>query len=215
MAIRIILADDHKIVRESFRALLENVPQFQIVADVADGEAAVKAALELKPDIVVMDMTMPIMSGAEATSQILAKLPKTRIIALSMHTHPRAISAMIKAGATAFIPKTCKAAELVKAIHAVTQGKSYIAPGLEMPSDKTTSKLDAQSSDTPLTTLSHRENQILALIADGYETLDIGKKIGISGKTVASHRKHLMTKLNIGTVAELTKYAIREGISSI
>jgi len=215
MAIKIILADDHKIVRESFRALLENVPKFKIVADVADGESAIKAALEFNPDIVVMDMTMPVMSGAEATRQILKQRPKTRIIALSMHTHEQAISTMMKAGATAFIPKTSKAAELIKAIQAVIKGKPYVAPGLEMPANPTISKHDPHSGDTPLATLSQRENQILSLIADGYETHAIGEKLGITGKTVASHRHHIMKKLNIDSVSGLTKYAIREGISSI
>ena len=214
MAIRIILADDHKIVRESFRALLEKDPAFVVIADVADGEAAVKAALELNPDIVVMDMTMPLMSGAEATRQILAHRPATRIIALSMHTHQRAIAAMLQAGATAFIPKTCKAAELSKAIQAVAQGKTYCAPGVEMPS-RSASHPIAPAGDVPLTSLSQRENQILSLIADGYETQAIAEKLGISGKTVATHRNHLMSKLTIDSVAGLTKYAIREGISSI
>ena len=215
MAIRIILADDHKIVRESFRALLEKDPEFVVIADVADGEAAVKAARELTPDIVVMDMTMPVMSGMEATRQILTFLPQTRIIALSMHTHHRAIAAMLEAGASAFIPKTCKAAELSKAIRAVAQGKAYHAPGLEMPSPEGAHPPNTAPGDFPLTTLSQRENQILALIADGYDTHTIAKKLGISGKTVASHRNHLMSKLAIETVAGLTKYAIREGISSI
>jgi DNA-binding NarL/FixJ family response regulator len=214
MAIRIILADDHKIVRESFRALLAKDPAFEVIADVADGEAAVKATLELKPDIVVMDMTMPIMSGAEATRQILAHRPETRIIALSMHTQNRAISIMLKAGVKAFIPKTCKAAELSKAIQVVANGQTYLAPGLEMPPDPRPLNTDP-AGDVPLTLLSQRESQILALIADGYETQVIATKLGISGKTVATHRQHLMGKLSIDTVAGLTKYAIREGISSI
>ncbi len=214
MAIRIILADDHKIVRESFRALLENVPEFEIIADVADGESAVKASLDLKPDIVVMDMTMPVMSGAEATRQILSQLPNTRIISLSMHTHQRAIAAMMNAGATAFIPKTSKAAELINAIRAVAEGKTYVAPDLAPPV-KASQKQDPQSSDVPLITLSPRENQILALLADGYETHTAGEKLGISEKTVASHREHIMNKLKIDSIAGLTKYAIREGISSI
>jgi len=211
MAIRIILADDHKIVRESFRALLENDPQFEIIADVADGETAVKTALELKPDIVVMDMTMPVMSGAEATRQILARLPKTRIIALSMHTHERAISSMLNSGATAFIPKTSKAAELIKAIQAVSQGKTYITPGLKMPADKES----PSDEDVPLATLSLREHQVLTLIANGCDTLAVAEKLNISGQTVASHRKNIMSKLHIDSVAGLTKYAIREGLSSI
>jgi len=214
MAIRIILADDHKIVRESFRALLENDKNFEIIADVPDGENAVKTALELKPDIVVMDMTMPVMSGVEATRQILAHLPKTRIIALSMHTHERAIAAMLEAGATAFIPKTSKAAELIKAIHAVSQGKTYITPGLKMPAD-IESPAENSDDDIPLATLSLREHQVLALIANGSDTLTVAEKLGISGQTVASHRKNIMSKLHIDSVAGLTKYAIREGLSSI
>jgi len=215
MAIRIILADDHQIVRESFRALFENEPQCSIIADVADGAAAVKAALELKPDIVIMDMTMPILSGVEATQQILDQLPDTRIIALSMHTHPKAIAHMMKAGAVAFIPKTCKAKELIKAVLAVAQGKPYLAPVLENTVKPTSTKNETPLDDIPLAVLSPRENQILALIADGYETEAIANKIRISGKTVATHREHIMTKLKIDSVSGLTKYAIREGLSSI
>lgn len=215
MATRILLADDHKIVRESFRALLENDSRFEIIADVADGEAAVKATLELKPDIVVMDMTMPIMNGADAARQILKHLPKTRIIALSMHTHPQAISAMLKAGASAFLPKTSKAAELIKAIEAVTKGESYNSPDVEMPSSNASTSSKASSGDVPLIALSQREHQVLTLIANGYDTHAVAKKIGIAGITVATHRKHIMKKLDINTIAGLTKYAIREGLSSI
>jgi DNA-binding NarL/FixJ family response regulator len=215
MAIRIILADDHKIVRESFRALLANDPQFEVVADVGDGESAVKTTLEHKPDIVVMDMTMPIVSGEEATRQILAVLPNTRIIALSMHTHPRAISSMLKAGAKAFIPKTSKAAELIQAIRAISQGETYIAPGLAIPADSMPSEQESPPADVSLTALSAREHQILTLIADGCDTHKIAAKLELSKKTVATHRTHTMKKLNIHTIAGLTKYAIREGISSI
>lgn len=215
MPIRIILADDHKIVRESFRALLENEPAFKIIADVADGEAAVRATLELKPDIVVMDMTMPIMSGVEATRQIKAQLPNTRVISLSMHTHQRAISAMLKAGATAFISKTSKASELIKAIQAVMQDQAYNSPVSDKPGDTGPISQTQHFDDVPLAALSQRELQVLALIADGYETQAIADKLVISGKTVAAHRNHIMAKLKIETVAGLTKYAIREGISSI
>lgn len=215
MALRIILADDHKIVRESFRALLENDPRYEIVADVADGEAAVKATLELRPDIIVMDITMPIMSGVEATRQILARLPQTRIIALSMHTHQRVIASMLKAGASAFIPKTCKAAELIKAIKAVMKGESYVTPAHERPIDRSPATQTKTANDIPLATLSRREHQIITLIADGYSTSAIAGKLGLSDPTVATHRANIMNKLKIETIAGLTKYAIREGLSSI
>jgi len=151
----------------------------------------------------------------EATRQILAHLPKTRIIALSMHTHERAIAAMLEAGATAFIPKTSKAAELIKAIHAVSQGKTYITPGLKMPADIESPTENSDDDDIPLASLSLREHQVLALIANGYDTLAVAEKLNISGQTVASHRKNIMSKLHIDSVAGLTKYAIREGLSSI
>ncbi len=215
MAIRIILADDHKIVRESFRALLSKNPKFEIVADVGDGESAVSTTLELHPDIVVMDMSMPIVSGEEATRQILSILPDTRIIALSMHTHPRVIAAMLRAGAKAFIPKTSKAAELITAIQAVTRGETYIAAGLEAPPDIEALSPESPPPDILPSALSQREHQLLSLLADGCDSQKIADKLKISVKTVSSHRKNTMKKLNIYTVAGLTKYAIREGISSI
>lgn len=215
MALRILLADDHQIVRESFRALLGNDPCYEIVADVADGEAAVKTALALKPDIIVMDITMPIMSGIEATRQIVAKLPGIKVIALSMHSHQKVIDAMVEAGASAFIPKSCKAAELIKAIQAVMKGEPYITGGRPSSAAGNRPSRAGSDNDMPLNTLSQREHQILTLIADGYCTSAIAQKLKISDPTVATHRSSIMRKLKIESIAGLTKYAIREGLSSI
>ncbi|MEI6564133.1 MAG: response regulator transcription factor [bacterium] len=216
MALRIVIADDHKIVRESFRALLESDSQFEVIADVSDGEIAVTTVLSLKPDIVVMDMTMPNLNGVEATRQILKQLPDTRIIALSMHSHPRFVLAMLRAGAAAYILKTSKAQELIKAIRTVAKGKSYISEGLEMrPEDSASHDIPSPECDVPLAKLSSRERQVLTLIADGYDSHAIGSKLGVANKTVSTHREHIMSKLHINNIAGLTKYAVREGLSSI
>lgn len=208
-----MLADDHKIVRESFRALLETETNFEVIADVGDGEEAVRVALELKPDIIVMDMTMPNLDGTGATRRILAQLPQTRIIALSMHTHHQFISGMLTAGASGYILKTCKARELIAAIRMVAAGKTYLSPGIKLPSSPQQSAGGTPMS--PLARLSTREREVLKLIADGYETNEIAKRLQMADKTVATHREHIMEKLGIQNIAGLTKIAIREGLTVI
>lgn len=214
MAIRIMLADDHKIVRESFRALLEAEKTFEVVADVGDGEEAVRMALELKPDVIVMDMTMPNLDGTGATRRILAQLPQTRIIALSMHTHHQFISAMLSAGAAGYVLKTCQSKELIAAIRMIAGGKTYISPGIILPA-KATAPRPIGSPPPSLTRLSEREREVLKLIADGYGTQEIATKLSMAEKTVATHREHIMGKLGITNIAGLTKYAIREGLSAV
>jgi DNA-binding NarL/FixJ family response regulator len=214
MAVRIMLADDHKIVRESFRALLEVEPTFQVVGDVGDGMEAVRVALELKPDVIVMDITMPNLNGPGATSRILSQLPNTRIIALSMHTHHQFVSSMLTAGVSGYVLKSCKAKELITAIRMVTAGKTYFSPGIKVDTAHPIKPVQAVST-TPVSRLSDREREVLKLLADGHETREIALALTMSEKTVATHRQHIMEKLGITTIAGLTKYAIREGISTI
>ncbi len=208
-----MLADDHKIVRESFRALLEAETNFEVVADVGDGEEAVRTALELKPDIIVMDMTMPNLDGSGATRRILSQLPQTRIIALSMHTHHQFITGMLSAGASGYILKTCKAHDLIAAIRMVAAGKTYMSPGIKLAAASHQSA--GGHPQSPLSRLSTREREVLKLIADGYETSEIAKRLEMAEKTVATHREHIMDKLGIPNIAGLTKIAIREGLSVI
>ena len=214
MAVRIMLADDHKIVRESFRALLEVEPSFQVVGDVGDGMEAVRVALELKPDVIVMDITMPNLNGPGATSRILSQLPNTRIIALSMHTHHQFVSSMLTAGVSGYVLKSCKAKELITAIRMVASGKTYFSAGINVDAAHPVKPLQTASTP-PLSRLSDREREVLKLLADGHETREIALALIMSEKTVATHRQHIMEKLGIATIAGLTKYAIREGISTI
>lgn len=211
MELRIMLADDHKIVRESFRALLEAETQFQVVADVGDGEEAVATALKLKPDIIVMDMTMPNLDGTGATQRILAQLPKTRIIALSMHSHHQFVTGMLNAGAAGYILKTCKARELIAAIRMVAAGKTYVSPEIKLASPR--KPIIEDTSTSPLSSLSDREREVLKMIADGYETSEIATRLQMAEKTVASHREHIMKKMGVANIAGLTKIAIKEGLS--
>lgn len=208
-----MLADDHKIVRESFRALLEADTNFEVVADVADGEAAVRTALELKPDVIVMDMTMPNLDGSGATRRILAQLPGTKIIALSMHTHHQFINSMLSAGASGYILKTCKSRELISAILMVAAGKTYLSPEIKLPAHS--NQPGRKLGGGPIDVLTPREREVLKLIADGYETNEIANRLAMADKTVASHREHIMEKLGASSIAALTKIAIREGLSSI
>lgn len=213
MALRILLADDHQIVRESFRALLEADPAFEVVADVGDGDAAVKAALALKPDVIIMDMTMPILDGTAATRRIMHELPSTRILAMSMHSHHQFITAMLSAGATGYVFKSCQAKELIAAIRMVAAGKTYFPPGLKLPTP--TFSTSARPAMPAASRLSDREREVLKLIGDGYETSEIADRLKLSDKTIATHREHIMNKLGIPTIAGLTKYAIREGLCTV
>lgn len=214
MALRIMLADDHQIVRESFRALLEAETNFTVVADVGDGEEAVSMALKLKPDIIVMDMTMPNLDGSGATRRILAQLPDTRIIALSMHSHHQFVTGMLNAGASGYILKSCKAGELVAAIRMVAAGKTYLSPGIKLHTP-VVPRPAGKTMGGPLALLSDREREVLKLIADACETSEIARRLQMAEKTVATHREHIMAKLGIQNIAGLTKIAIREGLSSI
>lgn len=213
MTVRVMLADDHKIVRESFRALLEAEPSFRVVADVGDGQECVRTALELKPDVIVMDITMPNLDGPSATRRILSQIPNTRIIALSMHTHHQFVSLMINAGATGYVLKSSPAKELISAIRLTAAGKAFFSPGIKAVSPESGSS--AGNPQGSMARLSDREREVLKLFADGYETREIAAKLDMAEKTVSTHREHIMSKLGITNMAGLTKYALREGLTTL
>ena len=215
MSVRIVLVDDHRIVQEGLRTLLEQQPGMDVVAQAYDGPAAIDLVALHKPDLVIMDLTMPGMSGIEAARQILATQPQMKIIALSMHSDKRFVREILTVGAVGYLLKDCALEELAHAIQTVQAGQIYISPGIAsvMIGDylKQTDGSDPEGSRL----LTSKEREVVQLIAAGLSTKVIAGRMAVSIKTVETHRQHVMEKLGIHSVAELVKYAIREGLTSL
>jgi DNA-binding NarL/FixJ family response regulator len=211
----VLLADDHKIMRAGLRSLLEKNANVSVVAEAEDGHQAVQLAGQLRPDLVIMDISMPKLNGIEATRQIMADLPDTKIIALSMHSDKRFLVEMFQAGAVGYLLKDCAAEELEQAIKTVAAHPCYLSPKiagvlLEDYLDRFQSR-----PATAASVLSAREREVLQLIAEGWSTKNIAEHLYVSIKTAESHRRAIMKKLDLHTVAGLTKYAIKEGLTSL
>jgi DNA-binding NarL/FixJ family response regulator len=215
MVIKILLADDHEIVREGLRNLLEKQEGFEVVAEAEDGLTAVKKAKKLSPDLVIMDIGMPDLNGIEATRQILAESPHIKIIALSMHSETRFVSEMLKAGASAYLLKDSAFEELIQAIQASRSNKIYLSPSIAEKVIKNYITSFPRESFSPFSILTQREREVIQLIAEGKSTKKIASLLFLSIKTVETHRQNIMEKLDLHSVAELTKYAIREGLTSL
>ncbi len=211
----ILLADDHRIVREGLKVLLEAESGMEVVGEAENGRQAVDMAIVLKPTVVVIDVAMPEMNGVEACRLILEAEPKTKVIALSMHSDARFVRRMFQAGASAYLLKDCAYDELAKAIRIVTVGRTYLSGQITavVMSDYI-SRRDEDEADA-YRQLTDREREVLQLLAEGAATKEIASQLIVSVKTIESHRKNIMTKLSLRSVAELTKYAIREGITSL
>lgn len=215
MTISLLLADDHNIVREGLRHILALEGNIKVVAEAQNGEEAVALCGEYSPDVVIMDVRMPDMNGVMATSQIKKISPGTRIIALSMHADRRFVRGMLHAGAKGYLLKECLAEELVEAIHTVLKGKRYLSKEIsDTVIDDYLEKIVETPFEEPLPhiQLSTREKEVLQLLAEEHNSKTIAYQLGISNKTVDAHRRNIMDKLNIQTVAGLIKFAIREGI---
>lgn len=215
MKIRVLLADDHKIMRDGLCSLLAKQNNIEVIAEAENGRKAVQLALEKKPDVVIMDISMPDMNGIEATRQIVAELPKTKVIALSMHSDKRFVVEMFQAGASGFLLKDCASQELTRAIHTVAAKQTYLSAeiaGIMVDAYVSRFKTPDSSASSALT---GREREVLQLIAEGWSTKQIASHLYISVKTVETHRRQIMKKLNRHSVAGLTKYAIREGLTSL
>jgi len=208
---RILLADDHQILRHGLRVLLEK----ESGIEAEDGRRAVDLARTLKPDIVIMDLQMPVLNGIEATRQILAKNPNCRVIFLSMSSDPIVVRQAIQAGARAFVLKDCAYDQLIKAIGAVKKGEQYLSPKIVGVVLTDYMKQLEGSRETPNAVLTSRETEVLQLLAEGRTSKEIGGILGVSVKTVDTHRQNLMAKLDLHSIAELTKFAIKEGITSL
>ncbi|MEJ5330576.1 MAG: response regulator transcription factor [Desulfobaccales bacterium] len=215
MKTRIIIADDHMIVRQGLATLLAKEPDMEVVAEAENGREVVQLVKELRPDVVIMDVNMPDLNGIEATRQVLAAFPETKIIALSMHADRRFVVNMLKAGSSGYLLKDCAFEELAAAIRLVMANKTYLSPGVSnIVIQDYVQGLSAPRSSA-FTMLTPREREVLQLMAEGKPTGQIAEQLHISVKTVETHRQQIMHKLGIHSIAELTKYAIREGLTSL
>ena len=215
MKYRIVIADDHRIVRQGLRSLVEQENDLEVVGMAANGRQALQMTRRLKPDVVIMDISMPDLNGIDATSQIVKEVSGVKVIALSMHSEKQLIDGMLRAGAAGYLLKESAFEELIKAIRIVCAGKKYLSPDVTdiVLRDYLNPSIDNDHPLTPDLTL--REREVLQLIVEGCATKEVANRLNISIKTVESHRSRIMNKLGLHTVAELTKYAVRCGITSL
>jgi two-component system, NarL family, response regulator NreC len=213
--IRILLADDHTVVRKGLRLLLENHPGFQVIADAADGRAAVSLAAEHSPDVVVMDVAMPGLNGIEAARQISAKLPHTAIVFLSMHSDESYVLKALKAGARAYLLKDSAEQDLIGAVIAVSEGKAFFSPAIsKMLVEDYMRQMQERQIEDSYELLTTREREILQLLAEGKNNKEVAGILNLSLYTVETHRGNILQKLNLHSGAELILYAIRKGVIS-
>ncbi len=212
---RILLADDHKIMREGLKALLEKQEDILVIAEAENGLDAVRLTQKLKPDVVIMDIGMPELNGVEATRRIVAEVPGAKVIALSMHSDRRFVIEMLKVGASGYLLKDSASEELTLAIRAVAANQPYLSPKITDVVIKDYLSALSKTEPTAFTILTAREREVLQLLAEGKTTKQIASALHVSVKTIETHRQQMMEKLNIRSIAELTKYAIREGLTSL
>lgn len=215
MNIRILLADDHKIIREGLRALLEKQPEMEVVAEAQDGLSTVKLSQKLGPDIVIMDIGMPEMNGIEATRQIVSQSKAIKVIALSMHSDRRFVLQMLEAGASGYLLKDSAFEELVASIRTVMANQSYLSPAITDVVIREYLSNTGRDRQTAFKVLTAREREVLQLLAEGKTTKQTALLLNVSVKTIETHRQQIMEKLKIRSIAELTKYAIREGLTAL
>lgn len=215
MAIKILLADDHQIIRDGLASLLEKEDDMQVVGQAENGRQALHMAIDLNPDIVVMDISMPNLNGIEATGQLRRDCPQARVIALSMHSDKRFVVGMLKAGAHGYLLKNSAFDELVQAIHSVLAGETYLSPKIAAVVIKDYIQSNHGEKTAGLQALSSRERETLQLLAEGKTTKQIAGELFISVKTVESHRQNVMKKLGIFNMADLVKFAVREGLTTL
>jgi DNA-binding NarL/FixJ family response regulator len=215
MSITVILADDHKIVRDGLRNLLQKYPEIEVIGEAEDGRSTVEMARELSPDVVIMDIAMPDMNGIEATRRIVEEKSGVKVVALSMHSDKRFVSEMLKAGASAYLLKHSAFEELMTAVMTVMEGRMYLSPAVTGVVVDHYIKQNSNTESSVFSVLSDREREVLQLLAEGKNTKEIASSLNLSSKTVDAHRMNIMLKLNMHSIAELTKYAIREGLTSL
>ena len=211
--VRILLADDHTLVRQGIRRILEEHEDWQVVAETSDGREAVRQTLELQPDVAILDIGMPQLNGLEAARQISKRAPAIRILMLSMHADEAYITQAVEAGATGYLLKDSADAELVKAVTAAIQGRSFFSPKVAtVLLDEYRKSLARRGITDRFESLSEREREVFQLVAEGHSNKSAAAVLGVSPATVETHRSHIMEKLDLHSVAEIVLYAVRRGI---
>ena len=213
MTITVLIADDHAVVRDGLRLLLENQPDICVVGEVADGREAVEAAVQLKPDVVLMDLAMPLLNGADATASIMEKRENSKIVILSMHSTVEHVFRALQAGALGYLRKESAGNEVVDAVRAVYAGRRYLSQKI------TESVVDdyirKRSEESPLESLSQREREILQMLVEGRSGVEIARLLHVSPKTVDTYRSRMMQKLGIGDLPSLVKFALQHGLTTL
>lgn len=215
MSIKILIADDHSIVRQGLRDLLDKKTDMEVIAESGSGLETIRLASDLKPDVILMDVTMPDMNGIEATRQIISRLPYVKIVALSMHGDKLFVERMFRAGAKGYLTKDCNIEELTEAIHKVIDNKTYISSGIAGAVLEGYLFGKASEDSSVFSILTNREREVLQLLTEGKTARDVADSFCVSVKTIETHRRKIMRKLGIKSIAELTKYAIREGVTAL
>lgn len=215
--IKVVVADDHTIVRKGLCAILVGESEIEVVGEAEDGREAIRKVEQLQPDVVVLDITMPILNGLEATRQLRKRFPKLKILILTMHDNEEYVFETLRAGASGYLVKRSAPSELISAIKAVHREGSYLSPAVSKKVIDEYVRVGPKKikEDDEYGKLTEREREILQMVAEGRANREIAELLNISIKTVESHRAHLMDKLNIRNTAELTQYAIRKGLISI
>ena len=213
MVVRVLIVDDHEVVAEGLRYVVEAQADMEVVACIADSQEAVRRASETFPDVVLMDHEMPLLNGTEATKMIIDRCPKTRVIILSMHSNRVHVLRALQAGASGYVVKKSAAKQVVDAIRTVHGGMRYL--GQELANGLIDQVVDKTAPQDPLVRLSSRERQVLQMLAEGHSVIAIGASLSLSPKTVETYRSRLMEKLDIHDLATLVKFAVQHGVTSL
>jgi len=210
--INILLVDDHTVVRQGLRTLLEADPELRVIGEANDGHAALEQIERLAPDVLVLDLMMPGMNGMEVTRQVQNRFPQTRIVILSMHANEAYVLEALRAGALGYVLKESQASELLHAIHEASNGQHYLSAPLSERAIQAYVQKTKEISQDPFDRLTPREREVLQLAAEGHTNAEIGEKLSLSGRTIEMHRSNLMHKLCLNTQTDLIRYALKRGI---
>jgi two-component system response regulator NreC len=213
MSIKVLIVDDHTIVRHGLSRSIQQQEDMEVVGQASDGRGAVELTRKLSPNVVLMDVSMPYLNGIEATREIVRESPATRVVALSMHSAKRFVREMFRAGASGYLLKDCEFEELVQTIRLISEGQTYISPSISRIVVENYARKPQEDNESAFSVLTQREREVLQLMAEGNSTKQIAMRLFISPKTVEAHRLRIMNKLDIDNVALLTKYAIQEGLT--